>query len=227
MAIETIRSMFASPGARRFGGETKRRTGPPNRGRDDIGRHGGSRGDDDFYDGPPPGQYIDLRDDPGRQARPPSRQPRRPERYPAVELLALQLAIQDPAAIGALVVSDVFSTQRLGDLFALLVESGDFDAVADNVDSDDQSLLYRLAVESADADPLDVACQLWRLLIERERTARLRGFDPTSLEAQTALTSELRWFQETLESLTSEHSKELAVSQLLVWMGTGSEEVTP
>ncbi|MFW2381420.1 MAG: DNA primase, partial [Acidimicrobiales bacterium] len=224
MAIETIRSMFASPAARQFGGSQRRPTQRQNRTNDR--RAAGPPDDGYFYDGPPPDQYIDLRDDPGYRGSPPSRQPRRPDRYPPVELLALQLAIQDPAAIGALVVGDAFTVERLGDLFALLVEAGDFDSVANAVDSDDQSLLYRLAVEPAEADPLDVACQLWRLLIERERTARLRSFDPTSVADQTALTSELRWFQETLESLTSEHSQELTVSQLLAWLGTG-EEVTP
>jgi DNA primase len=222
MAIETIRSMFTAPRTGRFGGAGNRRDDQPNRRRE---QQGGSPGSG--YEGSRPEEYIDLRDDRGSRGAPRGPQPRRPERFPPVELLALRLAIQDPAGISALVVSDVFSSQRLGDLFALLVEAGDFDAVVNKVDSDDQSLLYRLAVEQADADPLDVACQLWRLLIERERTARLRSFDPTSVKEQTALTSELRWFQETLEALTSDHSQELTVSQLLAWMGTGSEEVTP
>ncbi len=226
MAIETIRSMFTSPGARRFGGGSGPRSSPNRRTEDNRGSNR-PPGDGYSYDRPPPDQYIDLRNDPGKEAAPSARQQRRPDRYPPVELLALQLAIQDPTTIGGLVVADAFTVQRLGDLFALLVETEDFDAVANTVDSDDQSLLYRLAVEPAEADPLDVACRLWRLLIERERTARLRSFDPTSVEDQAALTSELRWFQETVESLTSEHSQELTVSQLLAWMGTGSEEVTP
>ncbi|NNE94749.1 MAG: DNA primase [Acidimicrobiales bacterium] len=178
---------------------------------------------------------IDLRQrepnhpyDPG--GPPPQRPPqqsRPPVRYPKVEVLALQLAVHDPAGIGALIVADTFSVPRLGELFALLVDTDDFDVVANSVDHDDQSLLYRLAVETADAEPLDVACQIWRLLIERERSARLRAFDPHDVDDQAALTSELRWFQETLESLTSEHSQEVTVSQLLAWIGTGSEEVVP
>ncbi|MBT8241867.1 MAG: DNA primase [Acidimicrobiia bacterium] len=227
MAIETIRSMFTAPRPGRSRSAGNRRGSHTNRRWDDNRGHGGPPEHGTLYDGPPPDQYIDLRDDPGYRGSPPGRQPRRPERYPAVELLAIRLVIQDPAAISSLVLADVFTSKRLGELFALLVEAGDFDAVVNKVDSDDQSLLYRLGVEPADADPLDVACQLWRLLIERERTARLRSFDPTSVEDQTALTSELRWFQEMLEALTSEHSQELTVSQLLAWMGTGSEEVIP
>ncbi len=226
MAIETIRSMFTSTGARRFGVGSDRRSPSSRRSQDSRGPNGPS-GEGYFYDGPPPDQHIDLRHDPGYATGPAARTPQRTDRYPRAELLALQLAIQDPSGIGGLIVSDAFTVQRLGDLFALLVETGEFNAVVSNVDSEDQSLLYRLAVEPAEADPLDVACQLWRLLIERERTARLRSFDPTSVESQTTLTSELRWFQEMLESLTSEHSQELTVSQLLAWMGTGSEEVSP
>ena len=225
MAAETIRFMLTSPGAARP--STPAPTSQAN------GRNGGQWQDNrggrgnDYYNGPGPSQYDDrgYGNQQNRRYGPNGNPPRQGERLAAVELLALQLAIQEPLAIGELVIADVFGSDRLGDLFGLLVEHKDFNAVAEAVDPEDQSLLYRLAVEGAEAEPLDVACQLWRLFIERERNDRLRNFDAGSAEEQAALSLEMRWFQETLESLGVEQSQEVTVSQLLAWLKSGTEEV--
>ncbi len=212
MAAETIRSMLASPRSSRPANPSPRPGGRNDGGRQD------NRGSNGYADRGYGNQQTQRYGSNGGS-------PRQAERLAAVELLALQLAIQEPAAIGDLVVPDVFSSDRLGDLFSLLIQHQDFNSVAESVDPEDQSLLYRLAVEGAEAEPLDVACQLWRLFIERERNDRLRNFDAGSTQDQAALSLEMRWFQETLESLTVEESQEVTVSQLLAWLKSGTEEV--
>ncbi len=146
-------------------------------------------------------------------------------RPPAAEIAALQLAVHAPDGIGRYVVADVFSNDRLAELFALLIDHGDVTAAIAQADGEDADLLYRLAVGSADTDPLDVACRLWTRFIEAQRHDRLRrpleGFEAESSE----LVAEMRWFQETLEALQDPGSQEVTVGELLAWVTTAPKEV--
>jgi hypothetical protein len=92
-------------------------------------------------------------------------------------------------------------------------------------DGEDADLLYQLAVGSADTDPLDVACRLWTRFIEAQRQQRLRRPPEGFENEQSELVAEMRWFQETLESLQDPDSQEVTVGELLAWVTTAPKEV--
>lgn len=164
---------------------------------------------------------------PGRRGRvvPPAPRTHGGRLLSGPEVAALRLAVHDPGSISPFLTADVFDDEHLGDLFALLVSGRDLAAALESADPEDADLLYRLAVETADADPLDVAARMWTRFLERERDHRLRTLEFGDAEHQHVLQQELRWFQETLEALQEPDSQETSVAQLLAWIGTPAQEV--
>lgn len=141
------------------------------------------------------------------------------------EVAALRLAAHDPAEVARLLSSDVFVDEHLGDLFALLVGGKDLNTAIESADPEGADLLYRLAVETPEAEPLDVAARMWTRFLERERDHRLRTLEFGDDQHQQLLQQELRWFQQTLEALQEPGSQEATVAQLLAWLTSPAREV--
>ena len=143
---------------------------------------------------------------------------------PATELEALRLALHRTDEIAGLVVPELFTEQHLGDIYALITEHRNINRVIELADSESTELLYRLSVESTDADPVDVASLLWGRFLAVEKDKRMRQYQNGTAQDMEALTAELRWFQTTKEALREPGTKNQTVADLLAWLLSTSEE---
>src|SRR5262245_37094427 len=151
-----------------------------------------------------------------RRAAPPGREPlpRRPaSRAESPSLLALRLAVHDPASVAATLSEVLFDDPIELAAYRALAVASTFHEAVEAADPDAAELLERLAVEEADAEADDVLALLVgeaanRALAEVE--AEARASDDPLAAAQT-----IGWIKLRMEELREAARRRAALDQLV------------
>ncbi|MGH9187280.1 MAG: DNA primase [Acidimicrobiales bacterium] len=143
---------------------------------------------------------------------------RRELRRDTPETEALRLAIQEPETMARWLSEELFDDERaLAAYRALAVSDTLHEAIA-RADPGASELLQRLAVEETDAEAEDVVARL------AEESARRRLRDMEIEARQSNLLVDVRPYKMAIEQLREADTRADALSQLLAWLGSWSEE---
>ena len=158
-----------------------------------------------------------------RAAAPPRAPGPEAPRRDTKEIMALRLAVQQPAVMMPLLHEVLFDDDRNVAAFRALRDcGGDIHAAIEAADPRAAALLQQLAVDESDADPLLQRRDLLRAQAVRA-LAEVREQGAHDLDNFAAYPPVIKWLQEQLEALDADVPSQAAEDQLVGWLVTRSE----
>jgi DNA primase len=154
--------------------------------------------------------------EPGASGPPVDVARRRETQSPEIE--ALRLAVHRPETVAPFLEELLFAEDVNRAAFRALVEAKTLHEAIEEAEPEAAALLRRLAVEEADAEPVDVVANLVRLATLRV----LADFEVEARASQSIM--DLTWPKQRLEDLRDDETRVEAATQLVAWLVRSAEE---